>query len=112
MDYQVFEGHRRKAGTIADLLIDQPRLDIRTQKTKKDPRAALYTIQKYKNKRLDLLPAELSLAWVVKNPAQMDYRLEKLLAGIRDGYDYISSKIEFVCSDMWQPYLQVKSVRL
>lgn len=89
MDYKSFEEHRQKAGTIADLLIDQPKLDVRLKKVKNDPRNALHTIEENDGKRFDLLPAELSLAWVVKNPAQMDYRLEKLLGKIKDAYDYV-----------------------
>lgn len=89
MDYHAFQIHRKQAGTIADLLIDQPSLDLRLRKVKANPRAALRTIRATDGKRLDILPSELSLAWVVKNPAQMDYRLEKLLARIRDDYDFV-----------------------
>lgn len=89
MDYKSFENHRKAAGTIADLLIEQPKLDLRLKKVKKNPRSALHNIRKDEAARLDLLPAELDLAWIVKNPAQMDYRLEKLLAGFRDDYDYV-----------------------
>jgi len=89
MDYQTFQDHRKSAGTIADLLIDQPKLDLRLSKVKKNPKAALHTIRNANDKRLDLLPAELDLAWVVKNPAQMDFKLEKLLSRFRDDYDYV-----------------------
>ncbi len=89
MDYQAFQIHRKKAGTVADLLIDQPSLDLRLKKVKANPRSALHRIQTTDGKQLDILPSELSLAWVVKNPAQMDYRLEKLLSRIRDDYDYV-----------------------
>jgi chromosome partitioning protein len=89
MDYKSFEDHRKRNGTIADLLIDQPTLDIRLKKVKNNPATALHTIEQNGGKRFDLLPAELSLAWVVKNPAQMDYRLEKVLGKIKGGYDYV-----------------------
>jgi len=90
MDYQAFQNQRQNAGTIADLLIDPPRLDLRLKKVKNNPRVALHTIRKGANgNQFDLLPAELNLAWVVKNPAQMDYRLEKLLSVLRDDYDYV-----------------------
>lgn len=89
MDFKAFVNHRKTTGTIADLLIDQPKLDLRLKKIKKNPRLALHTIRNSHGKKLDLLPAELNLAWVVKNPAQMDYRLEKLLAGLRSDYDYV-----------------------
>jgi chromosome partitioning protein len=89
MDYKSFVSHRKNAGTITDLLIDPPQLDQRLNKVKNNPLTALHTIRTANGKRFDLLPAELSLAWIVKNPAQMDYRLEKLLEKIRDNYDYV-----------------------
>ena len=89
MDYKSFDEHRKKAGTIADLLMDQPALLPKTKKIKSNPSAALYNVSTKNDKRFDLLPAELSLAWVVKNPAQMDFRLEKILDKLRSGYDYI-----------------------
>jgi chromosome partitioning protein len=89
MDYKTFEDHRKKKGTVADLLVDQPKLDLKTKKIKKNPMAALYRVKQTGGKNLDLLPAELQLAWVVKNPAQMDFRLEKLLEKLRPNYEYI-----------------------
>lgn len=90
MDFDAFDKHRKARGTIADLLIDQPELRLQQGKrTKKDPAAALHTVESTPSARFDLLPSELALGWVVKNPAQMDYRLEKLLANIRDKYAYV-----------------------
>jgi chromosome partitioning protein len=89
MDYSVFDKHRREKGTIADLLIDQPRLDLRLKKIKADPNGTLHTVRRTSSHRFDLLPSELSLAWVVKNPAQMEYRLEKLLHNLSRRYDYV-----------------------
>jgi chromosome partitioning protein len=90
MDYKSFDKHRKTAGTIADLLIDRrPRLELRAKKVKNNPRSVLHTIRSTKTARLDLLPSELDLAHIVKNPSQMEYRLEKLLAGLRDDYDYV-----------------------
>jgi chromosome partitioning protein len=89
MNYKTFESHRKKSGTITNLLIDQPSLNLKDAKLKKNPASVLHTVRKAKSKQLDLLPAELSLAWVVKNPAQMEHRLEKLLEKFRDKYEYI-----------------------
>jgi len=89
MDFSQFDAHRKSKGTIADLLLDQPRLDLRAKRVKANPATALYNVEKSGSKKFDLLPAELDLAWVVKNPAQMDFRLEKLLADLRKGYDYV-----------------------
>lgn len=90
MDYEDFDKHRKTKGTIADLLLEQPGLDLRKRDgKKKNPTGLLHNVEKTGGKRLDLLPAELDLAWVVKNPAQMEYRLEKLLSDMRKGYDYV-----------------------
>jgi chromosome partitioning protein len=71
------------------LLVDQVSLSLKATKLKKNPAVTLHNIRKAKGKQFDLLPAELSLAWVVKNPAQMEHRLEKLLEKLRDKYDYV-----------------------
>jgi chromosome partitioning protein len=90
MDFTAFDLHRKTKGTIADLLIDQPKLSLRLERLKKNPRSAFHNVRTSSTgKRFDLLPAELDLAWVVKNPAQMDYRLEKLLVDVRKAYDYV-----------------------
>lgn len=89
MDYKTFETHRKNAGTISELLIDPPSLDTRLRKIRSNPDTALHSIKSADGKHFNLLPAELNLAWIVKNPAQMDYRLEKLLERMRSNYDYI-----------------------
>jgi chromosome partitioning protein len=90
MDYAKFEQHRKTGGTIADLLIDQARLDSRLRKIRKNPKNAVHRVCSFANDGyLDLLPSELDLAWVVKNPAQMEYKLEKLAVLFRSSYDLI-----------------------
>jgi chromosome partitioning protein len=90
MDFASFDTHRKTRGTIADLLIDQPELHLHQPKrSKKDPSATIHTVETTPSARFDLLPSELALGWVVKNPAQMDYRLEKLLSQITDKYDHV-----------------------
>jgi chromosome partitioning protein len=90
MDYKTFQDHRKNKGTIADLMIDQPMMALKSnKKIKKNPANALHNVAKSTSHRLDLLPADLQLAWVVKNPAQMDYRLEKLLEKLRTTYDFV-----------------------
>jgi chromosome partitioning protein len=89
MDFDDFQKQRKNAGTIYDLLIDPPQLNLRLKKVKANPKLALHTLREENGKRLDLLPSELDLAWVVKNPAQMGFRLEKLLKQFRSEYDYI-----------------------
>jgi chromosome partitioning protein len=90
MDYTAFDKHRKSNGTIADLLIDRPDLKLKSgKKNKQDKHKTFYSIMKTNKHHFDLLPSELRLAWVVKNPAQMEYKLEKFLEGIRTDYDYI-----------------------
>ena len=88
MDYNAFDNHRRHKGTIADLLIERPTLSMKKKK-KEEKRLPLYELKRGKSCHFDLLPAELDLAWVVKNPAQMEYKLEKILSQVRDQYEYI-----------------------
>ena len=45
MDYKTFEDHRKQKGTIADLLIDQPGLALKTKKIRKNPAGALYRVK-------------------------------------------------------------------
>jgi chromosome partitioning protein len=89
MDFTAFDAHRKSAGTVADLLLDKPQLQLRVKRLKKDPSMALYGVEASPGARFDLLPSELDLGWVVKNPAQMEYRLEKVLRVLCPKYDYI-----------------------
>jgi chromosome partitioning protein len=89
MDFASFQSHRKNKGTITDLLIDPPKMDARLTRVKKNPAMALHNIRTSQGKRFDLLPSELNLAWIVKNPAQMDYRLERLLSNVRNQFDYV-----------------------
>jgi chromosome partitioning protein len=90
MDYTAFDKHRKGNGTIANLLIDRPGLKLKNgKKITQDIHKTFYNIRKTSKHHFDLLPSELALAWVVKNPAQMEYKLEKLLEGVRGEYDYI-----------------------
>jgi len=90
MDYTAFDKHRRNNGTIADLLLARPNLKLKKgKKTPQDVHKTFYNIRKTSKHHFDLLPSELDLAWVVKNPGQMEYKLEKFLDGIRADYDYI-----------------------
>jgi len=89
MNYAAFTKHTKEAGSIADLLIDPVTLDLRLRKVKNNPKKLLHRVQTTGTKRFDLLPAELNLAWVVKNPAQMEFKLEKVLSKLRTDYDYV-----------------------
>lgn len=90
MDFSDFDKHRKNSGTIADLLLDKPKLTLNLKRrVDKNPKIAIYNVKKSGRTRFDLLPSELELAWVVKNPAQMEFRLHKILSHIREDYEYI-----------------------
>jgi chromosome partitioning protein len=92
MDFTTYEEHVKKRGTIADLLIDSPDLRLRGKRKPPSIKKCIARIEQDKNDEehyLDFLPSQLALAHVVKNPAQMDYKLEKLLSQVREDYDYV-----------------------
>lgn len=91
MDYSDYESHVKTAGTVADLLIEQPILTLRKKPQKPSIDKCLYELEQSADGEsyLHLLPSELALSHVVKNPAQMDFMLEKLLQPIRSGYDLV-----------------------
>ncbi|MFH1373122.1 MAG: ParA family protein [bacterium] len=92
MDYNDFVTHSRDNGTIADILIDQPSMKLTSKGKRKKihPNQRLIRIHTHaQGYCFDLLPAELRLGFVVKNPAQMEYKLEKVLESLRNNYDYI-----------------------
>lgn len=90
MDYATYGDHVKKNGTVATLLIEQPALTLKQQPKRKALKDCLYRVGDGKSGAFfDFLPAQLALAHVVKNPAQMDYKLEKLLEPVRSKYDYI-----------------------
>lgn len=91
MDYPVYRAHVKANGTIADLLIDSPTLRLGKKKKKQSAKSCIKRIEQSSSSRghLDLLPSELALSYVVKNPSQMDHRLHKLLEPLRSQYDYI-----------------------
>lgn len=91
MDFKKYEAHRRNGGTIADLLIESPTLSSTTV-NEKSFNDCVYHVKPKSGKRgniFDLLPSELTLSHVVKNPHQMEFRLEKILQPVRSAYDYI-----------------------
>jgi chromosome partitioning protein len=91
MDYKKYEAHLRSGGTLADLLIDSPTLTLRRRTPRRTMKGCVFRVDASPGtrKHFDLLPSQLALSHVVKNPAQMEYRLEKLLKPIQDKYDYI-----------------------
>jgi chromosome partitioning protein len=55
LDFKTFEAHRKAQGTIADLLIDQPKLSMKTQtKIAANPSLAVHAVKKKQGKKFDL----------------------------------------------------------
>ncbi len=90
MDFGAWERHVKKNGTIADLLIDSPTLHLRKPPAQRPTKERIARLKESRGGAyLDFLPSELSLAHVVKNPHQMEYKLERRLQPLRSEYDFI-----------------------
>ena len=91
MNYETYDTHLKKGGTIADLLIDSPNLTLRRRVKKKTIGDCIYRVRARNaaRKYFDLLPSQLALSHVVKNPAQMECKLERLLRPMQSKYDFI-----------------------
>lgn len=90
MEFDEYEKHVKDKGTIADLLIDSPNLRLRPKKQAKSLKTVIVQVEGGRNgSRFDFIPAELALAHVVKNPAQMEYKLQMMLQSHKDEYDYV-----------------------
>jgi chromosome partitioning protein len=97
MGFETYNAQRRK-GTIADILIEpqRPRMTASPKRVKKTKKGAA-AIRKYiynvetgiGDAKFDLIPSELALAKVVKNPQGADYKLKRALEPVLDEYDYI-----------------------
>lgn len=90
MDFEAYEEHVKDYGTVADILIDSPTLGMKKKVKKKAAKKRIARLEDSPaGHYLDFLPSQLELAHVVKNPAQMEYRLQKALDPLRKDYDYI-----------------------
>lgn len=91
MGYDEFLAHKNKAGTIANVLIDpdRPRMPLKNR-GKRTKNVSDYFVQSRRgNRSLFLLPSELALSHVVKNPQGIEYKLDKALKPVRKQFDYI-----------------------
>lgn len=92
MPYQVWQDHRSKKGTVADLLIEPARVRMPLKKKAAagpSVQSLLHRVEESAGGGVfDLLPSELTLARAVKNPQGVEYKLEKALAQHPLPYDY------------------------
>lgn len=91
MDYQLWDAHRTKNGTIADILLESDRGHKRLEKgSGKWFFERLFTVEKSREGRagLWLLPSELRLAKAVKNPQGVEYRLYRWMENWEGYVDY------------------------
>ena len=90
MHFQAYRDHVAENGTIADILIESPTLGLKKKPKKVPDKKRIARMEEAQaGHYLDLLPSQLQLAHVVKNPAQMEYKLQKLLVPLGSDYDYI-----------------------
>lgn len=92
MTYDDWDAHRRKNGTIANVLLDAKRSRMAIDETvKSEEFSILANIEHWKSGKgyLYLLPSELDLARAVKNPQGVEFRLQKLLERWGTYFDYI-----------------------
>lgn len=88
MDYQKWDSHRNKKGTIADILLE-------TKGKPKDPKEKwyfkeLFSVETSRESKtgLWLIPSDLRLAKAVKNPQGVEYRLHRRMEYWERYFDY------------------------
>lgn len=89
LDFITYDDHVKTRGTIADIFIDQPGLQLTTKKKKPSDITRVLRLEQQGARYIDILPSQLELAHVVKNPAQKEYKLQKCLEPMSELYDYI-----------------------
>lgn len=91
MDYQAWNHHRKKEGTVANILLES---NNKPRETKKRERKwffkELYAVETSmkRNAGLWLIPSELRLAKAVKNPQGVEYRLFRRMEHWESYFDY------------------------
>lgn len=92
MRYDEWAEHRKKKGTIVNVLADVKlrKMSSKADNVSDDFSSVFVKIEKDKsgNSSLYLLPSELELSIVVKNPQSVEFRLYKLLRKIEKNFDY------------------------
>ncbi len=91
MDYQTWDKHRREKGTIADILLEsKPK-----RKGKKSEKMKWYFRELHSVETPDpaesglwVIPSDLKLAKVVKNPQGVEYRLKRRMENWSRHFDY------------------------
>jgi chromosome partitioning protein len=93
MTYDNWDAHRKKHGTVANILLDaqRTRMALKDDTVKREEFSILASIERNNAKKsyLYLLPSELDLAKAVKNPQGVEFRLQKLLDRWENYFDYV-----------------------
>jgi chromosome partitioning protein len=94
MEADQWDLHRKKKGTIANVLLepDKALLTPKTKPVKVRSRLEKATVNIFTVKGgglLDFVPSELDLARAIKAPAEVPYKLEKSLNHVRQNYDFV-----------------------
>lgn len=93
MDFQVWDSHREKKGTIADILLNSsPKPKTKRIRKGETPWyfKELYSVEtsRVKGSGLWLIPSDLRLAKAVKNPQGVEYRLHRRME-YWEYFDYV-----------------------
>jgi chromosome partitioning protein len=94
MEADEWDIHRRRKGTIADVLLEPDRALLTVRNKRKSAqsrlkRAIVNVGTLDGGGLLDFVPSELDLSRAIKAPAEIPYKLEKDLKEIRGDYDYV-----------------------
>ncbi len=92
MDFQIWDWHRKNKGTVADILSDtNPHLQQTTRQEDQWFFKELHTVETKKNRDIGLwlMPSDLRLAYVVKNPQGIEYRLYRRMQFWKPYFDYV-----------------------
>lgn len=93
MAFERYDAHRKKFGTVADLLVDASKSKV-SAADRNDPSKLLRLCVQIErdakaNSYLFLLPSDLALATAVKNPQGVEFRLQKVLDAWSQWFDYV-----------------------
>lgn len=92
MSYRDYEKHRNAHGTVATIMMDyhSPRMPLGARSTApRDPLSMTHKVSRQGSNYFNLLPSQLELSKVIKNPQSVEFRLNKYLAGVEKHFDRV-----------------------
>lgn len=94
MTFDDYDQHKKQKGTVLNILQNVPRPKSARSNLETEPDFCLHRLYQFKAVDgrqfvFDLLPSELALAFVIKNPQGVEFRLLKFLERLSTRYDYV-----------------------